>query len=359
MVHTNLIVALVFAALFGAVLIWLAIYYIHRYIHLRCLELDHWFHLLTPPHWHTPCRHCEGTGRSKIEKSRSRSSKRRERSRGRGRRERCRHERVGYGRGQRMIEADAEWNGNGQGHQMQRPRQTLPMSPAMQTPGVGEYGPWPSQWQWQGQMPGAQQFAQPAMHPQAFPQMYPQAFQQAYGMPQKQAMPDSSYTSSVPPYQKSSRKVQAQRSDKEATTSKQVPKDSSRVRKTDYIHIVDDYPPIVKEAIKKAAPKPPPSPTSLTGSSASTEPAEEVPRTSIPQATPRFGGPPLFPFLSNPTPVFDTPQWNGNEGRPNKQARYALPYARPQGRMGIHVETDRRCHVSSNTSSSMRGMAAA
>jgi hypothetical protein len=229
-----------------------------------------------------------------------------------------------------MIEADAE---NGQGYQMQRTRQTLPAI------GMEQYGPW--QWGWQGQMPGVQQFAQPAMHP-AYAQMYPQGFPQVYAMPppvpQKQAMP------SKQTYQKSSRKANVERPEKKAATN-HVPKDSSRVRKTDYIHIVDDYPPIVKEAMKKAAA--PASP-----SSTSTEQVEEVPRTSIPQATPRFTGPSFFPFLSDP--VSDTTashgrSWHGRERRPSAQVRYASPYPRPPGRMGIHVGEDGRRLVSSNT----------
>jgi hypothetical protein len=322
MEHTNLIIALVFAAVFGAALIWLAIYYLHRYIHRQCLELDHWFHVLTLPHWRSPCRHCEGTGRETREKSRSRSSKRRERSRSRGRREQSRHERGGYGRGQRMIEADAE---NGQGYPMQRTRQTLPAI------GMEQYAP--LQWGWQGQMPGVQQFAQPAMHPHAYEQMFAQGFPQVYvPVLQKQAVP------SKQTYQKSSRKA-----DKKATTN-DVPKESSRVRKTDYIHIVDDYPPIVKEAMKKAAP---PSP-----SSTSTEQVEEVPRTSIPQATPRFTGTSFFPFLSDPgsdTSASHGRSWHSRERRPSEQVRYASPYPRPPGRMGNHVGTDGRRLVSSNT----------
>jgi hypothetical protein len=41
MPSTNLIIALVFAALFGAGLVSLALYCLYSYFRKRCLELDH------------------------------------------------------------------------------------------------------------------------------------------------------------------------------------------------------------------------------------------------------------------------------------------------------------------------------
>jgi hypothetical protein len=46
MTEPGLIVAIVASGIFGTALLWLGTYYLHRYIHKRCLELDHWFH------WH-------------------------------------------------------------------------------------------------------------------------------------------------------------------------------------------------------------------------------------------------------------------------------------------------------------------
>jgi hypothetical protein len=46
MANNNLVIAIVFAALFGAAMLWLAIYYLHRYIHRNCYALGHWFHVL-------------------------------------------------------------------------------------------------------------------------------------------------------------------------------------------------------------------------------------------------------------------------------------------------------------------------
>lgn len=48
MASIGFIVALVFASVFGLILIWLILYYTHRHIHQQCLKLDHWFHLISP-----------------------------------------------------------------------------------------------------------------------------------------------------------------------------------------------------------------------------------------------------------------------------------------------------------------------
>ncbi|KAF1917357.1 hypothetical protein BDU57DRAFT_537049 [Ampelomyces quisqualis] len=347
MPSTNLIVALVFAALFGAALVWLAIYYLHRYIHRRCLELDHWFHVLTPPHWRSTCRHCDGTGREGEKKARSRSRSA-ERSRSRGRREKSRGRHV---RAQRVIEADTEWNGIGR--EVQRARHALPAASPSMMQSADVYNPWLG---WQGQMPGVQQFAQPAtypaMYPQAYQQYVPRAAPIAMQPPivQQQAMPTPSSLSSMPSYQKHPRRAHTERSEA-PSKSKHAPKEGPRVRKTDYIHIVDDYPPIVKEAIKKAAP-PRHSTSASSTSSTSTEPAEEVPRKTIPQVTPRFAEPPPFPFPQYPhlaprawDPPAAYPQQFGFSGA-TEQARYESPYMR---RMALPVGADRRGHYPSNS----------
>jgi hypothetical protein len=367
--HTNLIIALVFAAVFGSALIWLAFYYVSRYIHLRCWELDHWFHLLTPPRWHTPCPHCEGMGRDVKETSRSRSSRRMERSKSRGRQGRSRH-------GQRMIEADTEYDGIGQEQErMRRPMRALPMSSSMQSQGAGQkYDPW------QAQMQGGQQmgmaYNQPAMYPQAythmfmptFPQPYAQGGPQSmpYAMPQQQTahrpMPTLSSISSVPVYKKTPRKARTERLEPQ-TKSRHLSREVPRVHRTDYIHIVsdpDDLPPIVGEAMEKAK-KEAPTPSSSSGSSTSAESAEEeVPRTSIPQAPTRFTEPQPFQFPQNPDlttqawngQVFYSQPWHGNTGGDvvqNEQTRYASLYPRPRERMSRHVDVDGRRYIPSNT----------
>jgi hypothetical protein len=327
--------------------------------------------MLTPPQWHSQYGHREGTSRNTKEKSRSRSSRRRERSKSGGRRDRSIHER----RRERVIEADTEWVGIGQEQEsMRRPMRALP-SPSMQNPGAAEqYYPW------QSQMLGGQQtdmaHAHPAMYPQAYPQMcmptFPQPYAQGgpqalpYTMPQQQtahmAIPTLSSVSSMPPDQKSHRKARTEPSESH-TKSRHATREGSRVRRTDYIHIVtdqDDLPPIVKEAIEKGK-REALSASSSSGSSMSSEPAEEVPRTSIPQATPRFTKPQPYPFPQTPHLAARTwdagrsyPwQWNGNTGggvTQNEQVRYASPpYPKPEGRMSRRVDPERRRNVRSNT----------
>jgi hypothetical protein len=366
MPNTNLIVALVFAAVFGAVLVWFAFYCIYRYFRRGCLELRHWFRLVTPPHWRSPCHSCDGTGRVVVtgEKSRSRS-RRREKSRERGERTWARgYERDMHIRGQRAIESGTEWHGQ-QPMQRPRPRPALQASPAMQRHGTEEqYDSWAG---WQGQAPGDQQmgmtYPQPAMYPgaypQIFPQMYPQAAPQASPFmmspaihqqhaPQM-AIPVPESVSSMPTYPKRTRDAYTEQSEerqpktpraKSKPAADRVPK----LRKTDYIHFVDQYPPMVEEAIKRdeairrAAQQ---ASSSSSDSSTSTEPVEEVPRASIPRAPSRFAGSMPFQFPQHPrltTRMWDAPrsyprQWTGNAGggaMPTEQARYAPPYMSPE-----------------------------
>lgn len=264
MLSTSLVIAIVFAGIFGTALIWLTFYCVHRYIHMFCLELNHWLHVhvLIPPAWRSPCRHCEGTGRKVKPREKSRSSsarRRRGRSTSRGRRGTSRHS-----RGLRMIEADTEWQGIGrEQEEMRRPRPTLPSSQAMQDPvSEQQYDPW------QGQMSGAQQmypaYQQSAMYPQAYANTYQQSFQQPWhhnaAMPapvHQQTIlipihipPSSAY--STPVYPKVPRRAYTERSESQA--SRKAPlKERSRVRRNDFLHIVDDYPPIIKNSSKKTA----------------------------------------------------------------------------------------------------------
>jgi hypothetical protein len=369
MADKNLIIALSFAAVFGAALIWLVLYYIHNYLHRKWVELEHWFHVITPPKWRSPCRHCEGTGRAVFtekEKSRSRSRKRVERSR--------ETSRPRHGRGQRAIE-DAEWNGHGR---VQQPRAALPTSSPAQRHGMEEqYNPWAAR---QCQAPGGQQIGIRYPQPAMYPQMYPQAnlHTSPFMMPQQQtprmAMPvPESMVSSRSTHHKRERKEYAERPlERQPKAAQTKPKPAARgapkVRQTDYVHIVDEYPPIVQERIKKNAP---PSSSSSSSSSSSTEPPEEVHRTSIPQAAPRFVNPTPFQFPSYPYPAtraWEAPisyprQWTGIQGagggegrRPTEQARYAPSYMKAREWSSKDVNADWRRRAPSKDSSSSTRM---
>jgi hypothetical protein len=335
MPNKNLIIATVFAAVFAAVFLWAAIYVVNKYIHDCCLEFEHWFRAVTPPHWRRPCRHCE---LGLMEKSRSRS-RRRSRSRYRSRSRNTGI--IGNGSGNLNVNVYEERVRNSNSNA--NLRQVLPAAapaPVVQRPMLEEqYTPWQG---WQGPANSGQQhmgiaYPQPAMYPQAYPQMYPQPFQQPYTQPAPLMMPAPQHpprhipdsVSSNPTYAKprKAHTAPSERSQPRAAPAKQ--KRVNRVRETDYIHLVAEYPPIVKESIrakKAAAPRAPPSPSS----SDSTEPAEEVPRASIPQGTPRAA----FQYPQYPA-GWDAPgnhprQWEGND-----QARYASPYMAPMGRVDV------------------------
>ena len=89
-----------------------------------------------------------------------------------------------------------------------------------------------------------------------------------------------------------------------------------RVERVDFIHICDEYPPIVLEALKKAAPQS--SSSSSSSSSDTSGTTQEVPRVSIPRATPGFADTLPFEFPQYPhtaTRAWNTPrsyprQWN-------------------------------------------------
>jgi hypothetical protein len=365
MEHTALIIALVLAAVFGTALICLSSYFVHRYIQMRCLEVKPCcLRVFMPLRWRTAC-HCDVMGLDVKEKSRSRSSRRRERSKSRGRQRKPR-------RGPRIIEADTEWEGIGQEQeQMRRQMRALPMAPSMST--TQQYDPW------QGQMQGGQQmglaYRQPAMSPQAYPQIYMATFPQPHAqggpqalpftMPRQQrvhrAMPTTSSVSSAPAHKKAPRKARTERSESQ-TSSRRVSRHGPRVRTLNFIHIVptsDDFPPIVKEGIEKTKRTAPSDSSSSSDSNTSTE-VEEVPRPSIPQATPRFTEPqqfpaPQYPYLTNQmwnAPGFYPQQWNGDSGggvTQNEQPWYAPHYPRPGGRMSRHVSVERRHYVPSIT----------
>jgi hypothetical protein len=358
MPSTNLIIALVFAALFGIALIWLLFYYTHRYIHLRYLELDHWFHLLT----RSACPRCSGTG---VDVKMREKSPRRSGSRSR-RREGC-------ARALRMVETDTEWNAipPGQAERVQRPRRTLPATPSVQ--GHDAFNLWQG---WQGQSAAQQMYAQPMAYQQEVPQypQYPQVFPQtanprpyAQGarltspFPMPAARRAGSSVRSAPVRSKPPRRTQTERSEPQPQPGR---RREPRVQRDDIIHIADGPPYLIREAIKKRRQRP----ASSSESSGSGESAEaEIPRTSIPVGSQRHANPVYqqqqYPQAANQAPAsyqqqqYPQPvnqaqaayqqQWNDRAD----QFRYASPYARPPGRTSRGVNAGRRYSPSNAPSS--------
>jgi len=352
MATTNLIVALVFAGIFGTALVYLGLWYVHCYIHQRCYELEHWFHFLFPSRTRPPpviyvekVEQRESERYREPSKHRSRSAKR---ERGRSERSQTRKyyegrdvesQRVGYGNG--------NGNGNWAGHRDgERARPVMQIGgPQQQQPYGQSYYP-PGDWQeecpgvnfvchhpgitqrmpvsWQSQVAAQMPpFSMPTSAPQ-------QPFQQmAATMPEPIQYP--------PQYQPRDR--HQHRQPYAETMSTDVPKTNHhrtppvkpkspakrarRHEKVDFIDICDEYPPIVleglkKEALKKAAP---PS-SSSSSSSCSSDPSgatQEVPRESIPRATPGFAD--TLPFEYPPHPYSATRAWNTPRSYPRQWMR--------------------------------------
>ncbi|KAH7067801.1 hypothetical protein FB567DRAFT_615880 [Paraphoma chrysanthemicola] len=336
----GLIAALSLAAVFGTALVWLAFYYVYQYIHLRCLELDHWSHIITPPAWRRECRHCEGTGRVvKVEVGERHHGKKRGRSR-----KRVDDGEEGNGGGMRGGDGGREEIG------MQKTRRALPTTGYSQgRDGQEQYNPWHG---YQGNGQAVPQMGAAYPPPTGYPSPYPQTYQQAYPqaaqvtspfvMPavhQRQPQQAPALATEYPaaesvssrPYAKHTRKTSTARSMQSQPVSTAKPRPTrrreTREHKVDYIHIVDKYPSIVQKSLKREHSI---SPLPSASSSSSSDSAEEVPRTSIPEAKPRLEMPfqaPQFPPWGMSAPTNFPLQWSdeGKVGGRNGNARYVTP----------------------------------
>ncbi|CAO2651577.1 Nn.00g041470.m01.CDS01 [Neocucurbitaria sp. VM-36] len=339
MPSTNLVIALIFAAIFGTALIWLTLYYVHRYIHQQCLELDHWFHLtalrgLEPQ----PCCYDKEPGRSIYSKSRSRST-RREKSRGRSQYEKARKRHEERSRGYPQArEMNIEWPGQ---RHTERVQPMLPTSGFMQNQRHEQQFYPLSGWHGKALDGGHMAYPQPLSYAQmdgegaqVLPFAVPAAVPQQSFPPKATAMPKATHYQRR--YQQSftetsSDTPKASQSEKPPATPKSPLRQRPTVNKVDYIHVCDEYPPIVTEALKKAEEPLTSSPSSSSDTSATTQ---EVPRASIPRGTRRFADkqPLQFPQYSHiAARPWDVPtsyprQWidNHTDGRRGKvKSRYA------------------------------------
>ncbi|KAF1847464.1 uncharacterized protein K460DRAFT_58686 [Cucurbitaria berberidis CBS 394.84] len=314
MPSTNLIIALILAAIFGAALVWLTLYYVHRYVHRRCLELDHWFHLsaLRQPEPQTCCYDQEH-GRRSHSKSRLRSA-RIDKRRGRSQYERSRKRYESREREHAQgREVHTEWPGQ---QNVTRARPMLPMSEPVQ-----------NQWQeqqfyppfgWHGQTPGGFQMAypQPMLHQQVRGQPFamPVAVPQQPFSPKPTAMPESTQFQrqyQQPCTETCSDTVKDSHSEKPPARPKPPPRYRCSVNEVDYIHICDEYPQIVLEALNKAE-----APPSSSSSSATSSTTQEVPRPSIPRAAPRAADNAVFEFPQYPH--LATRAWNAPTSYPRQ-----------------------------------------
>ena len=355
MPSTNLVIALVFAAIFGTALIWLTLYYVHRYIHQQCLELNHWFHFtaLREPE-RQPCCYDKEQGRSIRSKSRSRSA-RREKSRGRSQyaKARKRHEERSGERPQ-VRDVNMEWLG--QRHK-ERARPLLPTSEFMQNQQHEQQFYPPSGWH--GKALDGAHMAYPQMAgqgAQVLPFAVPAAVPQQSFPPKATAMPEATHYQrryQQPCTETSSDTLKDSQPEKPPATPKSPLRHRPIVNEVDYIHVCDEYPPIVIEALKKAEE---PFMSSSSSSSDTSATTQEVPRASIPRGTRRFADkPPLqFPQYSHiAARPWDVPtsyprQWidSRTDGwRGKAKSRYA-PSVGLNGHR--HITTDHRHQDPSN-----------
>jgi hypothetical protein len=379
MAATNLIIALVFAGIFGAALIYVALWFIHRYIHQRCYEFEHWFHFLFPGQSRPPrCVYIEKAEEREPSNHRLRSAKREQGRSGRSQTRKYHEDRDRESNRARDAYVDPS-----RPRDVERARLMIqfntPTQPQQQQPYGQSYYPSLGQEQWPGTnqvgcspqiqqqipMPWQAQgvahmppFAMPTAVPQQpFPQMAARMPKPLQYRPQYQTREQphfrQPYTGTI-----NSDVPKANQRRTPPTKSKSPGRRARRVEKVDFIHICDEYPPIVLEALKKATPQS--SSSSSSSSSAASSTTQEVPRVPIPQAAPGFADTLPFEFPRYPHTamrVWNTPrsyprQWNrdpvGVDG-PDTQARYA-PFtpmsgytARPWG-----LHTDRRDSAPSN-----------
>lgn len=284
MPSTSLIVAIVFAALFGGALIWLMVYYVHRYIHQRCLELGHWFHTIISRQHELPVHRNYEEQRRGHSKPRSRSSRRRKRE-----------QRIGQDSQMRMYEsrnrADQSMESryfDGSGRRgMDGGRLTLPMGEPTQN-SWGNYQKYASLgWRGPGlndmQMPHPPQVA----HSQAehLRRVQPGMVFQPTQQHEEPVIPDWAQQQylNMKSYKKVPRAVQTGMAAQSVETPQAVETRPGR-RRVDYIQICDEYPPMVQGGLGKTAR---PASASSSSSGGVSEATQEVPRASIPRGKPK------------------------------------------------------------------------
>ncbi|KAH7374329.1 hypothetical protein BKA66DRAFT_422597 [Pyrenochaeta sp. MPI-SDFR-AT-0127] len=327
------------AAASGATLIWLALFCVHRYIHLSCLELDRWFDLIASrqPEANT-CYYDRDIGWDGHTKLRSRSSKR---ERGGGRSEHAKFRKRYPAQDIESLQskdAEAKWLGQRGG---KKAKLILPTSVPVQ-----------GQWQeqqiypslgWQGYALGCGEVVnpQPILYPKTttFPQM-------AMAMPEpahQRSRYHEPYAETCSDTSKDNRPMKPA-----AKSEHRFPRER-RVNEVDYIHICDEYPSIVKEGLKKSAS------ATLSSSSCSTDASGstlEMPRATIPQATRRFADTvpfqlPDYPHLvsrARYAPTSYPRQWmgRGTGGRAaNAGVRYA-PFTGMSRQVDLHANSRRQ-----------------
>lgn len=275
MADAKFVVALVFAGCFGALILYLGLYYLYCCIHQECLQLDHWFHILTPRYasWYD-CDH-----QNYIEhRSRSRS-RRRKGSCGRVER---RAYRSGHG-----VE-NLEWH---LPTSLRRPTAVVTV-PIIDPKYTQQYHS-AVDWQHYTQSMGMYDWQRPNVLTQT-PYGTARGSQMENVLiplhPQGAVTPDAHCNvrqTQRPNAEGPLKASKADRSEQFHKKVKSLPKRSRFVNKVDYIHICNEYPPIVLETLKNKA-QPKPASSSKSSSDYASDATEEIPRTSAPGPSSSF-----------------------------------------------------------------------
>ncbi|KAF2864739.1 hypothetical protein BDV95DRAFT_655577 [Massariosphaeria phaeospora] len=355
MASPGLIVAIIFAGLFGTVILWLGVYYLYRYIHQSCLELDHWFHFLNREHEDYQKEKGEkgeksgsgGSGVSPALRLRSSRQSRSDNSRSKRRHTSPRdslRERKLAGEVERSVQTPPRYRG-GQGYHP--PQQRLTSGEAQ------EYHP-PMGWQ-QRLTDGEVQYP---VEPMAMP------MEREIASPVGRPGPGGSYAfgnplgygyqAGAPGYEHQyvghyeEPPVQSQVEEQtmtEPVTTVPEPRAESEPIQIDFIHIADKLPDWYLE--KKQKHQPPVQPDAATGDNSDAESEiQQIPRAFIPRAAPRaaFQFPQYPQFQSRlweAGPTSYPKQWTNQAGEGQISARYA-PYETANGERRTLRNADRR-----------------
>ncbi|KAF1964180.1 hypothetical protein BU23DRAFT_71599 [Bimuria novae-zelandiae CBS 107.79] len=338
---TSLALAVSLASVFGAILLWALVYYTHRYIHQKCLQIKHWFHVFASPedfgNERGEQRHSSEETRHREEREREKRHSEREKLEREREREERRKEKVkkkvnewedsdgtyispSYASKSYMAPRQRryEWD---EGTELAASRPQVLVQPC-----VPAY------------LPAFVPLAQPCV-----PQYIPLAFPDVpyldpsltAPLPSGPTYPQATYQRArLQPYEeertfpliKYDCEVVGESSSSHSSAAAESAISPGEPQRVDFISICDEYPQIVKESLerekkekarqKRKAKAEAESSSSSTSSSAS---IEEVPRAHIPTATqrPAFQFP-QWPYRMNPAhiPTSYPRQWMNNAESP-------------------------------------------
>lgn len=293
MTNTKLIIAIVFASLFGFFTICFVIWCVGCYMHRHCLDPGQYFYTWSLQPVQPPAVVCVERNCSRDEKSvRGRRPERLRIQRDHEHRD-CEEGRIRCGNGdtrpmvQHPIQAYHEPRGQPYHPSLKRKDWLQNMQPMMQQQ-------IPTHWQAQGALRASPSVVYPEMPQQLSRQMIPGKSKFDQDLPRYQPQGMSQYRQPCEESVSSEASGACEQKNLSMRGQSSV-EHASRTRRVDYVHICDEYPPIVLEALKKVTPASPTASSSSSSNGSGT--TQEIPRTSIGCATPDYvtNSPTQFP----------------------------------------------------------------